>query len=70
MTRFMVILEIDPPYLVTLPTAAGFLEVLMWAREHSCPWNASTLCAGRCGWVPEAVEVGARAPLPVGPLRL
>jgi len=44
----------------------GHLEVLQWARVHGCPWESMTCLIGRCGRAPGCVEVGARAPLPVG----
>jgi hypothetical protein len=45
----------------------GHLEVMRWARERGCPWDAATaLRMRRCGGRSGGVEGGAGARLPVG----
>jgi len=43
----------------------GHREVLVWLREHDCPWDGMTVFIRRCGRAPGRVELGAGARLPV-----
>jgi hypothetical protein len=43
------------------------LGVLIWLREHDCPWDErNALCRGCCGRKPECAAVGEGARLSVG----
>ena len=44
----------------------GKLDMLQWAREHGCRWDATVCELRRAAWAHGCVAVGAAARLPVG----